>query len=86
MLKSNMAIVFFKKVGLLLGYNVGENIKHSLQSKKNFVLSKKKNANGALRLCFLLKIHTLRCLLYTKIMLTAQDYPDFYVLELSHQN
>jgi len=41
MLKSNMAISLFKK----WVYNVGENIKDSLQSKKNFVLSKQKIPN-----------------------------------------
>ena len=30
---------FFQEVGLLLGYNAGENIKDSLQFKKKFVLS-----------------------------------------------
>jgi len=42
MLKRNMAISFFKK----LVYNAGENIKDSLQSKINFVLSNIKIANG----------------------------------------
>jgi len=48
MLKSNMAISFFKK----LVYNVGENIKDSLQSKKNFVLSKIKNCKLRIYLVF----------------------------------
>ena len=82
MLKSNMAISFFKK----LVYNVGENIKDSLQSKKKFVLSKIKTGNGVSNRRFWIIILAFRCLLYTKIMLAAQGYPDFYALELSHQN
>jgi hypothetical protein len=46
----------------------------------------RKNANSLFYQCFLINIHILRCLLYTKTVPIVPGYPGLYALELSHQN